>query len=318
VGSYSEFLDNANSQSRIGLLSDLPLGASTLRLRAEVGLGIPKTNQSSQTSDLSYRAWGDPYVRYFEARISGQYGILTFGQGDMATTNAASNDSSGTKVAGYVQIRDSAGGFFFRGTDGTLSDIRIGDVFDAFNANRRVRLRYDSPVRNGFNLAVAYSGPRVSSAGIETDYDAALNYAGTFQDVAVNASLGLARQEDVDGDRYQNYVGSVALLHKPSGFNLSVASGGIPGGARYGYVKAGWLGDPLDVGSTAVAVEYYGGQGFETLGTSSTARGIMAVQGFDHLSLEAYVAYREYAFADPASGPYRDLSSVLAGLRWKF
>jgi hypothetical protein len=318
TGSYSGLLDNGNSQSRIGLLSDVPLRASTLRLRAEFGLGIPKTNQSSQTSNLSYTTWGDPYVRYFEARISGQNGILTFGQGDMATNNAASNDASGTKVAGNVQIRDSAGGFLFREADGTLSDIRIGDVFDAFNANRRVRVRYDTPVWSGFSFAAAYSGPKMSNSGTETDYDAAVNYAGTFQDVAVNASLGLARQEGVDGNRYQNYVGSVALLHKPSGFNLSVASGGIPGGARYGYVKAGWLGDPLNVGSTAVAVEYYDGQNFKTLGTSSSARGFMAVQGFDDLSLEAYLAYREYTFNDPASGPYRDLSSVLAGLRWKF
>jgi hypothetical protein len=110
----------------------------------------------------------------------------------------------------------------------------------------------------------------------------------------------------------------VALLHKPSGFNLSVAGGGVSGSTGYGYVKLGWLGDPLDVGSTAVAVEYYDGRDFQPMGSSSRARGIMAVQGFDDQSLEAYLAYREYAFTDPASGPYRDMSSLLAGLRWKF
>lgn len=317
-GGYDAFLDNANSQSRIGLLSDLSLGESTLRLRAEFGLGIPKTNQSSQTADLSYTFWGDTYIRYFEARLSGRYGIFTFGQGDMATNDAASNDASKTRVAGGVEIRDSAGGFFFRTADGTLSGVQIGDVFDSFNANRRVRVLYNSPVRNGFSLAAAYGGDKRSESGTQTNYDAALNYAGSFSDIAVNASLGFARQEDDDGTRDGNYVGSVAVFHEPTGMNLSLASGGVPGGARYGYLKVGWTGDPFRTGFTAIAAEYYDGADFGAPGTSSRARGLMAVQGFDDLNLEAYVAYRDYAFSDPSSGPYRDIRSVLLGARWKF
>ena len=317
-GRYEALLDNANSQSRIGVLSDISFDKSTLRLRAEFGLGIPKTNQSSQISDLSYKSWGDTYVRYLEARLSGDYGILTFGQGDMATNDAASNDASKTRVAGGVEIRDSAGGFFFRAEDGTLSGVQIGDVFDSFNASRRIRLLYVSPVRNGFSLAAAYGGDKRSESGTQTNYDAALNYAGTVSDIAINASLGFARQEGEDGTRDGNYVGSVAIFHEPTGMNLNLASGGIPGGARYGYLKVGWTGDPLRTGFTAVAAEYYDGRDFGAPGTFSTARGLMAVQGFDDLNLETYVAYRTYAFSDPSSGPYQDVRSFLIGARWKF
>ncbi|MGI1660873.1 hypothetical protein ACRDNQ_01430 [Palleronia sp. KMU-117] len=318
VAGYDAILDNANSQSRIGLLSDIPLAASTVRLRAEFGLGLPKTSQSSQTSDLSYGFWGDTYVRYFEVRLSGDYGILALGQGDMATNDAASNDASKTRVAGGVAIRDSAGGFSFRRADGSLSEVQIGDVFDSFNANRRIRVLYNSRVRNGFSLAAAYGGNKRSESGTQTNYDAAVNYAGSFSETDVNASLGFARQQDEAGMGDGSYVGSVAVLHKPTGMNLSLASGGRSGGARYGYVKIGWTGDPLRTGFTAIAAEYYDGQDFETSGTASTARGLMAVQGFDDLGLEAYVAYRDYAFSDPSDGPYRDIRSVLVGARWKF
>jgi hypothetical protein len=318
VSGYDAFLDNANSQSRIGFFSDVPLRNTTLRLRAEVGLGVPKTNQDSQTSEQSYRAWGDTYVRYLEARLSGDYGILTFGQGDMATGEAASNDASKTGVAGGAEIRDSAGSFAFRTADGSLSEVEIGDVFESFNANRRIRILYDSPKWNGFSLAAAYGGDKGSDSGTQTDYDAALNYAGAFSDFAVNASLGFARQEDEDGTRDGNYVGSVAVFHDPTGLSLSLASGGRPGGGRYSYGKAGWTGDPLRTGFTAVAAEHYDGRDFDAAGSSSTARGLIVVQGFDDLRLETYVAWREYAYSDPSTRPYRDMQSILFGAKWKF
>lgn len=53
-------------------------------------------------------------------------------------------------------------------------------------------------------------------------------------------------------------------------------------------------------------------------GSKSDAVGLVYVQHFDDLNMEAYVGYWNYGFSDLSATSYQDAQSILFGARWKF
>lgn len=317
VNRYHEFVDNSNSVSRLGLWIDVPLGENELRLNLESGLGIRNTAEASQVDDVDWLDWRRTDLRKFELTYSGSFGALWGGQGSMATDGAAEVDNSGTSVAGYVNLADTAGAFQFRDGD-ALSGITISDVFKDFDGGRRLRVRYDTPDFSGFTLSGAY-GQEVLAENDDADYyDAAIRYGFDGDVVGLDAALGYAWKDDETGTTEQ-VIGSGTVTHKPSGVNLTLAAGDNQSGdGSYGYAKLGWSGDLLAYGGTAVSVDYYGGSDFEVSGSSSSSWGMQAVQRFEHLRLEAYLGYRIFYYDDASAGDHKDLSALLVGARWRF
>jgi hypothetical protein len=113
-------------------------------------------------------------------------------------------------------------------------------------------------------------------------------------------------------------VGSVSLLHSPTGLNGTLAGGSEVDGGHYYYVKLGWIADLVAVGSTAISIDYYDGEDFVTEGAHSEHHGVQVTQYFDDIDLEAYLGYRAYAYDDDSDVRYLDASSFLAGVRWSF
>jgi hypothetical protein len=317
VQSYDNFVDNGNSPSRIGLWIDSPVGDYRFRFNFETALGIKSTSETNQTTDPSWFDWQRTDIRKFEMAFSGKFGTVWAGQGSMATDGVAEYDKSGTSVAGYSSIADTAGAFLFR-TGPALSAIKVGDAFKNFDGSRRFRIRYDTPSYSGFKFSAAYGEDILSTGNNDNFYDAAISYALDAGDLVFGAAVGYSWREPPAAATVEQLIGSASVLHKPTGLNFTLAAGQDQNSdASYIYSKLGWTGQPFAIGPTAISIDYYSGSDFVTLGSSSDAWGIQLVQHIESLHLETYLSYRAYSF-DETLANYQDVNAVLFGARWKF
>lgn len=314
---YHEFVDNSNSTSRVGLWIDTPLAGNEFRFNFETGLGILNTAETNQIDDPNWIDWQRTDIRKLEITYAGAFGAFWLGQGSMATDGAAEIDLSGTTLAGYVNLPDTAGSFQFRDGD-MLSGITIGDTFKDFDGPRRFRVRYDTPDWSGLYFSAAYGQDVLAEDDDANYYDAAIRYGYESDVLLLDAAIGYAWKE-LDGDTTEQFIASGSLLHVPTGLNFTLAGGDHQTeDGRYVYGKFGWIGEVLSVGGSAVSIDYYDGSDFVLSGSSSTSWGLQAVQAFDDWNLEAYLGYRVLSFDDVPGADFQDLAAVLVGARWSF
>lgn len=314
--SESYISDNDNSNTRVGAIweSGLANGA-TLKFHFESALGL--TGSSSVTIDdngLDFD-WRRTELRKFEVVYSTPtLGSFSFGQGSTATDGNAEADFSGTSVVTYASLSDLAGSIAFRPLGGASSGIDIGDAFSDFDGARRFRVRYDTPDFNGFTVS-ASAGEEVLSEGNDDEfYDLGLKYARDYGDIKVDGRLGYAW---VSGGN-ERAIGSLAVLHAPTGVNAAVSTGKQSGDDEdFVYVKLGYIQDWLPFGSTAISLDVYEGNDFAIAGSESSSIGLGVVQRFDDQNLEVYAAYRTFEF-DEATTPVEDIDVMVVGARWKF
>lgn len=310
------FIDNDNSNSRVGLTMTQALqNGSELRLTFEAGLGLTGSSAINGDDDSLDFDYHRTELRKLDLTYrTPNAGIFSFGQGSTSTDGSAEADFSGTGVAAYVGISDIAGSQQLRFADGTLSTVTIGGTNSSFDGSRRFRVRYDTPVFNGFSASVSY-GQEVLSSGDDNDYtDVGTRYVQDYGDYSVDARLGYSFR-DTSNDLV---MGSAAVLHQPTGLNLAVSAGRrVAGDADYAYIKAGIIRDYIAAGSTSFSVDYYDGNDFVVAGSSTSSVGVAVVQRLDAYNTELYATHRTYDFDDP-SASYQDLDVTFVGARWKF
>jgi hypothetical protein len=308
------FVDNANSNTRLGFVIEQPAWGGGLTLTFETALGFVQTSEVSQEETPPALAWERTDLRKFEAAYAAEFGKLSLGQGSMASDGVATLDVSGTGIVGSVTVADVAGAFKFREEGGALSSVTVSKAFKDYDGGRRFRIRYDTPKFSGFSVAVAY-GQNILAEDDDTDYyDIGLTWSGTQGDMELAAAVGYAWDAgETDSERY---AGSFSMLHTPTGLNLSLSAGADPDGGSYGYAKAGWKGDLIAPGPTAFSIDYYDGNDIANDDSSSEAFGLSAVQAFTEIDLELYMGYQAYSYDDTAA--YQDADSFLFGARYKF
>lgn len=317
VSSTSEVVDNTNSNSRVGLWLRQPFGENVFSFNFETALGLRPSAGLSQNFTPKGVNWRRTNLRKVDFSLkTARAGTFSAGQGSMATDGVAEVDLSGTTVVTYVSVPDTAGGFRFRNSDGTLSSKFIAGSFSDFDGGRRGRIRYDSPTFSGFTVSASY-GKEILATNVDFETrDVALRYANTFGDFKVKAAVGYARIELASGAVRKDTIGSVSLLHA-SGVNATIATGKRTSAGSYSYGKLGYRAKWFNVGQTNLSVDYYRGSDRTSAGSESTAVGFGAVQKFDKANIEAYLGYRTYELSETTAS-YLDASSVLFGARWKF
>lgn len=317
---YNNLVDNTHSNSRVGMKLDQDFAnGQSLSFLVEIGLGLPGSGSYTQVGDnQNVWYWDETDIRHIDLSWSTGFGRFSIGQGSMATDGVATHDLSGTTLASTVTTADTAGSYFFRKTDGELSDIALKNVFSDFDGGRKGRIRYDTPKWNGLSLAASYGTDVLQDYGDKTYYDIALRYGEVINDFEYAAGIGYAWVEEDDVDTVETWSGSFALKHLPTGLNGVIATGAKIDGGNYAYGKLGWIGEVWNAGYTAVSADYYSGNDFVTDGSDSAQWGIQATQKFDDAGLEAYIGYAEYSFEDKSGESYQDASSVIGGVRWKF
>ncbi|KII18270.1 porin [Phaeobacter sp. S60] len=317
---FSALVDNANSNSRIGFWLEQPFGDDTLRFNFETAFGLRSSDGVDQNGRPQNISWDRTRIRKVDLQYAtARYGTFSFGQGSMASDGLAESDLSGTGVIQTSSIADSAGGFLFRTSTGALSGVSIGSAFRSLDGGRLGRVRYDTPEFSGFTVSASYGEEILRSNSDREAYDIAVRYTNDdLGDFTINGALGAVWNENGPGTKTRDIVASFAALHEPSGVSFAVAGGDRDTGGVYAFAKLGYTANFLSVGATSFAIDYYDGSDMVTSGDSAESWGVAAVQNFDNLNLETYVAYRDYSYSDTSATSYQDSSSIMAGARWKF
>ena len=315
-------LDNDLSNSRVGLRLLQPYGSNEFTFRFETALGLPNSSEWNQLG-TNFSGWTREDIRHVDFALKGSYGKFSAGQGSMVADGAAEVDLSYVGTALYSFTNDENGGFFYRGTNGMLSGITVGDSSSNFDGSRRGRVRYDTPDFNGFSAGFAYGQNILSSSDDDDYYDVGLFYGNTFGggiEFAAALAYSVRDRDDNSGER-KDTIGSASVL-LPSGLGFTVAAGtrdDDQAGAtdpNYWYGKISYEGDWVSWGKTGVGVDYYDGADFETNGSSTDAWGVAVVQKVDAINTDVYLKYRTHDFDDGTSFD-RNEAWVL-GARWKF
>ncbi len=334
-------IDNANSNTRVGLRYTQPLGDWTFENVNEIGYDPFSTSDINIVDDTVTREdyeVSNSNIRKLDFTLENdRYGKFWLGQGGMATDGTLEVDLSGTGVVAYSNVADSASAQIIRFSDpdltfdASLSGIEIGDVFANLDGDRRVRIRYDTPEYANFTFAAAFGrnllsdDPDVRDANL---VDASITYGSTFNDtVEVEAASGYNWSEGVAGaDDTAVWGGSASGLHTPSGVNLTFAAGTADQGgdsATFWYGKLGLLRDFIALGDTAVSADYYSGDDFGLdadagiTSTSSDSWGLALVQTIERANAELWLTYRSYDYADN-SASYDDGQAIFGGARFRF
>lgn len=317
----TRLLDNDLSNSRVGLSLMQPFGQNEFTFRFETALGLPNSSEWSQLG-TDFSGWTRDDIRHVDFALKGGWGKFSAGQGSMASDTAAQTDLSYVGTALYSFTADENSGFFYRGTDGTLSGITVGDTTSDFDGARRGRVRYDTPEFSGFTVGFAYGQNILSSSDDDDYYDVALRYKNTFSGgVQFAASVAYAVRDFDDGSgNREDVIGSASVL-LPSGFSFTAAVGtrdNVTGQSdpSYWYTKIAYEDNWVSWGKTGIGIDYYDGSDFNTDGSSTESWGIAVVQRIDSINTDAYLKYRNHDFNDGTS--FDNNEAWVLGARWDF
>jgi hypothetical protein len=311
------FVDNDNSQSRLGLNASVsPTEDITVGGRIEYGV---VSNSSSDVSELdTYNAtsvtwnlrWADIFFQ------SDSLGKIYLGKGSTASDNTAEVDLSGTDVVAYADVAALNGGqYWYDDTSAELTDVRVKNVFnDMDGLGRQDRIRYDTPSFAGLVFS--------TSASSGDAFDAALKYSREFGETKLAAAVAWASPGDIIEDVSNQYDGSVSIL-LGNGLNGTFSFGDRDVSARgkddatFLYGKLGYRFDAWTFGTTSLSIDYGQTDDLVTNGDTAKTWALAAVQDVPSWGTEFYLAYRNYSL-DTDLGSINDINAVLGGARVKF
>lgn len=314
----ASLVDNGNWNSRAGFTITQPLDGMILRARFETGLGFRSSAAVSQDETPDPIDWQRTALRWFEVAGESRFGTVSLGQGSTASEGTAGLDDSFTFQAGATDSSDGFGAFRFRGDDGELTGVTIGQVNNSFDGARRFRARYDTPVVSGVMLSTSYGENLLVEEDNIRYYDAAVRWTGEAGDFTLRAAASYQWLDNPDGEDTRRLAGSATLIHLPTGLNLALSAGGQIDGASYAWARAGWRNDVFDAGATSISVDYYLGRDFLSDGARTENYGVYAVQTLDALSLDLYGGVRKFTYSDDLGSGYQDAYGVLTGMRFFF
>jgi len=241
-------VDNNNSSTRFRIVGEAkPLIGTVAGFNLETEIRPNSSATQTLTQNLPQPASAVTFtIRQAEAYMANpDYGGLRLGFGSTASYLTAEVDLSGTAVASFVQVSDFDGGFAFRqkgaamvpgGARGTfvLSPANsygpaVGSVFNYFDGlGRDNRIRYDSPVLNGFQFATS-----LLDGGA---FDFAGRFARNYDDFQVVGAIGLGFATS----RSHSQPGSYGYAGVPAGVGgISLAgTNSAPGSPTFADVSA--------------------------------------------------------------------------------
>ena len=311
------FVDNSNSQSRIGInASVVSSDGLTVGGKIEYGIKSNATTDVSQidTNDATSVNWNLRHADIFFN--SKTFGKISIGYGSTASDGTAEIDLSGTSVVSYSDMSAIAGGQYFYDSDNdNLTDTRVEDVFTNMDGlGRDDRLRIDTPSYNGLTL---------SSSAVSGDaYDAAIRYSRIYGETKVAAAVAWAKPADIQPSVKYRYDGSMSLLFG-NGLNATLAGGlwdmrydGRDDGTFW-YTKLGYRLEVCSLGKTSFSVDYGENMDIELDGDEAKSWSVAAVQDISSWGTEFYLAYRNYRL-DRIESSLDDVNAVLGGARVKF
>ena len=278
---------------------------------------------------------------------SEQWGRVTWGFTGQPSDGAPEVDLSGSGYVGYASIADTAGGFNWQLTNGGLSGITLGDVFNDLYGDTYDIIRYDTPTIAGFTLSASW--------GEDDIWDVALNYEKEWGVFSVAGAVAYTENRDADSGgakaNQKTVAGSFSVLHNPTGLNFTFATGQrdfddtpLRNEATFYYFKGGLYRQFNSLGKTAFYGEYGQFDMFYTTdaavvgnltavagaviqGSEAEVFGFGLVQYVDAAAMQLFIGYRHYevdfnvvnaAGAAITHTGAQDFDTVMAGARIEF
>ncbi len=311
------FVDNSKSVSRIGATYQTPLNDDwRFHARGELALRWKETNVVNRLDphDSGYK-FDRTELRKLEFTLAhDRYGKFTFGQGAMSADGITGLDFSLTTVVAGTPVQDVAGGQLLVpvGTS-TPGNLQIKQAFRSMGSSRRLRLRYDAPIIKGVRFIVAGGQEILSDTNNRKYADTSLRYDGDHGDFRVRVGGAYRWIEDSKNV----FIASGSVLHRPTRLNVTLATGHEQGGARYNYIKLGYIARWFDLGQTAFSIDVYDGDSIAVAGGKSRSYGLAMVQKVKSPKMDLYALLRRYEYNEP-SQDYQDALALLVGVRWSF
>jgi predicted porin len=311
------FVDSDASNSRFRLLGTVEVDDDwTIGTRLEIAVAPNESSDVSQDNAES----GDFFdQRYTEITLaSKQYGKIYFGKGDTASNNSAEVDLSGTDLVQYASIADIAAGMqFVESSSDDLTGTTVSDAFKDFDGlSRKSRLRYDTPVFNGFSLATSWISDK--------RWDASAWWNGKFSGFKAGAAAAVVyvnTQKNGNNSDYQ-YDGSFSIIHEETGLNATFSGGyqevDSQGDPSNLWGKLGWRTDLVSYGKTSFGIDYASSENLATDGDDGYSYGLAAVQELDKFGAELYAQYRVFSLDRDDDPSVHDLHVATIGSRIKF
>ena len=317
VQSQGVIADNAVNNGFVSVNLSQPLGNGlSFGVNFYSYLGTRSSDTISQDDIPKLIHWTKSEIETLDVSLSGGFGTIYAGQGEMASYDALNPDYGLTTNVTEISFPSDFGGYFLRNADGSLSGVTIYDVFSNMGYVTAGRVRYDSPGFGGGFTVKASWGTDIVDKDADAEYvDAALSYEGTLASGRFSAAIATMRTEEGGTSQTQTY-GAASYL-APNNVFVTLAAGTQGGDGRYGYGKVGYNASWWSAGTTALAVDYYRGEDFVTPGSESASYGIGLSQFLSDGTVELYAAYRGYSYAEQAAA-YLDASSVIFGVAYTF
>jgi hypothetical protein len=307
-------VDNENDSTLIffdaqgSINEDLSVGAYfAVKMRSNASNEVSATSEGTSTTSFEH----DASDIFFAHK---RFGTLTMGEGSMASDGISEVDLSGTAIAGYSSISDTAGGFaFVNSSTGVRSSATIGgtsDNLDGLDAGDR--LMYTTPSFNGFSLATSTTSGAV---------DVVARYGGAISGTQVEAAVGWYNNSSNSNndDAFETGVsGSVSALFA-NGFNVSVAAGTKSAASStrddpvFYYAKVGYITKLNSLGNTNFAIDYGRYDDTAQNGDSMDSVGFQAVQEIEGIGSSIYLGYR-YHSLDRTGSDFDAIHAVLTGV----
>jgi len=310
-------VDNSNSQTRFGLKATMDTGMGW-DVSGRIEYGIVSNASSDVNQFNTFNATSDNFkLRWAEASFKkSSFGKISIGKGDSASNNTAEIDLSGTTVASYAHITDMTGStLWYDNSTGTLSELKIKDVFDDFDGMSRTdRLRYDTPSFGGFSLA--------TSASSGDAFDGALFFSRKYGETKVAAAFGVANPGDLIENTDLQYSGSVSVL-LPMGLDATFSAGyqDLEDGSRENptnwWGKLGYQTSFYTAAITAFSIEFGETADLWADGDKAKSWAAAIVHNVPDWGTELYITYRGHQL-DSDFGDFDDIHAILTGARVKF
>ena len=311
------FVDNFNSQTRMGIrgkvraTDDLSVGTWI-----EYGIVSNSSHDVNRVNDMDATSTNFA-KRHMDLHLqSKKFGTLSLGHGSTASDGTAEVDLSGTSVAAYSQIDDTAGGQLFYDTaNNTVTDVTIKSVYNNMDGlSRRDRVRYDTPDFSGFS-----AGGSVASGDAG---DVILRSSRKFAGAEFAAAAAWAKTGDIKPSVDNQYDGSFSVL-LDSGFNVTMA-GGLQDmkdenrdDDNYWYTKLGYQTKLFSVGLSNFSIDYGRSNNLAMNEDEFSSFGLAFVQNIVDWGTELYIAYRWHELVRD-NEDYDSINAVMSGGRIKF
>ncbi len=356
------FADNDYRPSRLGVMSSMHLnkcwtfgGAIEMKYVPNNTRLVSQLITDSQATRLVYARKVDSWVS------GGMWGKLSLGLGEAASWDITNISFAGTKDTSLGSKLANAGGMHFgvSGADPVITDPTVNYVFNSLNGvgsienpngllDTKNRVRYDTGDFMGFMLSVSYGNDtHIAENGTNVTFtpfpytrrnffDVALRYMACWcEDFQVGAGIAGAwfnrdRQlfepySTVTGgySDMKSWSGSIAVEHKPTGFNAAIA-GGVRdkvidslSNYKFWYIQLGKKFCFSNYGKTNFAIDYFQSKDAITNGDKGKSWSIGVTQDLCKINSAVYAAVRNYKY-DSNVADYQDLFVMTLGMQFKF